>query len=147
MYKRQVAVRLHQLYQRRVDSLLLLSMIFQLDEEHLRTQSRKMFLLEEQYRIGCRSPFLYLAACRLAAEDGSVFRKMNGFIIQVYLFAEKYGILTEEMAFRAIDLAGQMKDVYKRQVRDRAWTLPMWFLISKPRDFLRKRIKLLKLAL
>ena len=107
--KESVAVRLHQLYQRRVDSLLLLSMIFQLDEEHLRTQSRKMFLLEEQYRIGCRSPFLYLAACRLAAEDGSVFRKMNGFIIQVYLFAEKYGILTEEMAFRAIDLAGQMK--------------------------------------
>ena len=107
--KEAAAVRLHQLYQRRVDSLLLLSMIFELDEENLRTQSRKMFFLEEQYRIGCRSPFLYLTACRLAAADGSAFRKMNAFTIQVYLFAKKYGILTEEMAFRAIDLAGQMK--------------------------------------
>ena len=89
-------------------------MIFELDEENLRTQSRKMFLLEEQYRIGCRSPFLYLTACRLAAADGSAFRKMNAFTIQVYLFAKKYGILTEEMAFRAIDLAGQMKGFPKR---------------------------------
>lgn len=101
--------RLHQLYQRRVDSYLLLYMIFQLDEEALRTQSRKMFLMEEQYRVGCRSPFLYLAACNLAAADGSVFRKMNHFTVQVYLFAKKYHMLTEEMAFRAVDLAGQMK--------------------------------------
>lgn len=101
--------RLYQLYQRRVDSELLLYMIFQMDGEALRTQARKMFLLEEQYRTGCRSPFLYLMACKLGAEDGSVFRKMNAFTVQVFLFAEKYGILTEEMAFRAVDLAGQMK--------------------------------------
>ena len=69
-----------------------------------------MFFLEEQYSIiGCRSPFLYLMACHLAAEDGAVFRKMNGFTIQVFLFAKKDNILTEEMAFRAADLAGQMK--------------------------------------
>ena len=54
--------RLYQLYQRRVDSELLLYMIFQMDGEALRTQARKMFLLEEQYRTGCRSPFLYLMA-------------------------------------------------------------------------------------
>lgn len=107
--KETTAVRLRQLYQRRVDSYLLLFMIFQMDEEALRTSARKMFLLEEQYRFGCRSPFLYLTACQLGASDGSVFRKMNGFTIQVYLFAKKYGILTEEMAFRAIDLAGQLK--------------------------------------
>lgn len=107
--KEKTAVRLHQLYQRRVDSCLLLYMIFELDEEVLRTQSRKVFFLEEQYRTGCRSPFLYLMACRLGASDGTVFRKMNHFTIQVYRFAQKYGILTEEMAFRAVDLAGQLK--------------------------------------
>ena len=113
-------------------------MIFEMDEEVLRTQSRKMFFLEEQYRTGSRSPFLYLMACKLGAEDGSVFRKMNHFTVQVYRFAQKYGMLTEEMAFRAVDLAGQLKrfskpvyeiltyiyekypsalvDVYKRQI-------------------------------
>lgn len=107
--KEKTAVRLHQLYQRRVDSCLLLYMIFEMDEEVLRTQSRKMFFLEEQYRTGSRSPFLYLMACKLGAEDGSVFRKMNHFTVQVYRFAQKYGMLTEEMAFRAVDLAGQLK--------------------------------------
>lgn len=101
--------RIGSLYQRRVDSYLLLAMMFELDSEGIRPQSRKMFLLEEQYRTGCRSPFLYLEACRLGAEDGAVFRKMNSFTIQVYAFARKYGFLTEEMAFRAVDLAGQMK--------------------------------------
>ena len=81
--KGKTAVRLHQLYQRRVDSCLLLYMIFEMDEEVLRTQSRKMFFLEEQYRTGSRSPFLYLMACKLGAEDGSVFRKMNHFTVQV----------------------------------------------------------------
>lgn len=107
--KEKAAVRIQQLYQRRVDSCLLLYMIFEMDEEVLKTQSRKMFFLEEQYRTGSRSPFLYLMACRLGAEDGSVFRKMNHFTVQVYRFAQKYGILTEEMAFRAVDLAGQLK--------------------------------------
>lgn len=101
--------RLRQLRQIRVDSYLLLSMLLELDAETVKTQSRTMFLLEEQYRTGCRSPFLYLKACELVAADGSVFRKMNAFTVQVYLFAEKYGIVTEEMAFRAIDLADQMK--------------------------------------
>ena len=107
--KDEVIRRRRQLRQIRVDSYLLLSMIFEMDEEAVRTQQRAMFLLEEQYRTGCRSPFLYLKACELGAADGSVFRKMNAFTIQVYLFAKKYHIITEEMAFRAIDLSGQMK--------------------------------------
>ena len=32
---------------------------------------------------------------------------MNSFTLQVYMFAKKYGVLTEEMAFRAVDLAGR----------------------------------------
>lgn len=107
--KEVTAVRLQQLHQRRSDSFLLLTMIFEMDEEALRLQAKKIFFLEEKYRIGCRSPFLYLKACQLGSEDGSVFRKINAFTIQVYLFAKKYDILTEEMAFRAADLAGQLK--------------------------------------
>lgn len=107
--RQETVQKLRQLHQRRTDSYLLLAMIFELDTEEVRPQSRKMFLLEEEYRTGCRSPFLYLEACNLAAQDGSVFRKMNSFTVQVYLFAKKYGLLTEEMAFRAVDLAGQMK--------------------------------------
>lgn len=107
--RKEVLERLRQLHQRRNDSYLLLAMIFELDSQEIRPQSRKMFLLEEEYRTGCRSPFLYLEACNLAAQDGSVFRKMNSFTLQVYMFAKKYGLLTEEMAFRAVDLAGQMK--------------------------------------
>ena len=65
--KKEVLERLRQLHQRRNDSFLLLAMIFELDTQEIRPQSRKMFLLEEEYRTGCRSPFLYLEACNLGA--------------------------------------------------------------------------------
>ena len=105
--KEAAAVRLHQLYQRRVDSLLLLSMIFELDEENLRTQSRKMFLLEEQYRIGCRSPFLYLTACRLAAADGSAFPENECFYHTGVSFAKNTGFSRKKWLFVPLTLQGR----------------------------------------
>ena len=32
-------------------------------------------------------------------------------------------------------------DVYKRQAGDRAWTAPLWFSTSRPRDFRRRAAK------
>ena len=52
--RKEVLERLRQLHQRRNDSYLLLAMIFELDSKEIRPQSRKMFLLEEEYRTGCR---------------------------------------------------------------------------------------------
>ncbi len=112
---RALAEKIWQLYRRRPDSFLLLAMVMELNQEEVRSQSGKLFYLEEQYRTGCRSPFLYLKACTMAAEDGTVFRKLNAFTIQVLRFAAKNNILTEEMAFRTVDLAGQMK-VFSRSV-------------------------------
>ena len=106
---RTLAEKIWQLYRRRPDSFLLLLMVMELNQEEVRSQSGKLFYLEEQYRTGCRSPLLYLKACGMAAQDGTVFRKLNDFTIQVLRFAAKNQILTEEMAFRAVDLAGQMK--------------------------------------
>lgn len=108
--REKMLVRLHQLYQRREDSYLLLYILLQTDGEAARTPSRKIYLLEEQYRLGCRSPFLYLEACRIAAEDGTMLRRISPFTIQVLLFAKRHGLMSEEMAFRATDLAGQMKE-------------------------------------
>lgn len=107
--RREIAEQIWQLYKRRPDSFLLLSMVMELNENEVRSQSGKMFYLEEQYRTGCRSPFLYLKACTMAAEEGTVFRKLNAFTVQVLRFAKKNEILTEEMAFRAVDLAEQVK--------------------------------------
>lgn len=107
--KEKMVIRLHQLYQRREDSFLLLYILLQTDEEAARTPSRKIYLLEEQYRMGCRSPFLYLEACRIAKDDGTMLRRMSPFTIQVLLFSMRHGLMSEEMAFRATDLAGQMK--------------------------------------
>ena len=112
--REKMVVRLHQLYQRREDSFLLLYLLLKTDSEQVRTQSKKIYLLEEQYRTGCRSPFLYLEACRIAAGDGALLRRISPFTIQVLLFAMRHDIMTEEMAFRATDLAGQMKDFSRK---------------------------------
>ena len=108
--KHKILLRMHQLYQRKEDSFLLLYILLQIDKEASRTPSRIIYLLEEQYRLGCRSPFLYLEACRIAAEDGTMLRRFGSFSLQVLRFAKKYDILNEEMAFRATDLSGQLKN-------------------------------------
>jgi hypothetical protein len=107
--KSNIVPRMHYLYQRQEDSFLLLWILMQIDEELNRTLQKKMYVLERQYEIGCRSPFLYVLACQILQQDGSLIRKLNGFYIQVLRFAKKQGMFTEEMAFRVSFLAGNRK--------------------------------------
>lgn len=85
---------------------------FVLDEnkEAFETAEEEMQFLEAQYKDGCRSPFLYLQACRLAEKDGALLRRFGGFTRQVMLFAKRHGILSEEMAFRATDLSENLRE-------------------------------------
>ena len=103
-------LRLNQLYQRKNHSFLLLYFVIYFGSKAIKTQAKKMFLLEELYRKGCRSPFLYLEACNTAAEEATLLRQINGFTIQVLLFARRYHRMTEELAFRTADLAGNVRE-------------------------------------
>lgn len=111
--RRDYLKRLHTLSQMQEDSFILLWILLQEDSEAYRTPSKKLYELETQYEIGCRSPFLYLEAFRLIKENVLLFRKINRFYIQVLFFAKKYGLLTEEIVGRTAYLSGYLKSFHQ----------------------------------
>ena len=71
--------------------------------------SRKIFLMEELFERGCTSPFLYLEAWNSICKDMSLLHRMNRFWAQVFLFAGREQMLTEELVMRLSYLSGYEK--------------------------------------
>lgn len=109
MERKEYLKRLHTLSQMQEDSFLLLWILLEEDSEAYRTPSKKLYELETQYEIGCRSPFLYLEALKMIQENVLLLRKINRFYIQVLFFARKYDLLTEEIVARTAYLSGYLK--------------------------------------
>ena len=58
---------------------------------------------------GCRSPFLYLAACRLYASQPLLLSRIGAFELQALLFGVKRGMLGRELAVRIALLSEEEK--------------------------------------
>lgn len=89
------------------DSFILLKLVFEMD--HTLSPSKKIFLMEELFERGCTSPFLYLEAWNSICADMSLLHRINGFWAQVFLFAGKEQMLTEELVMRLAYLSGYEK--------------------------------------
>ena len=89
------------------DSYILLKLVFEMDQTL--SPSRKIFLMEELFERGCTSPFLYLEAWNSICRDMSLLHRMNRFWAQVFLFAGKENMLTEELVMRLAYLSGYEK--------------------------------------
>ena len=107
--KKNISSKIRSFYNQKPDSFLLLWTLLQTDEEIKRSPSKALFMLEEQYDRGCRNPFLYLEAWQMVTEDISLLRRLSGFWVQVFLFAGKRSLLTEELSMRLAYLSGYEK--------------------------------------
>ena len=67
-------------------------------------------MLEEQFGKGCRSPFLYLEAWKIICKDMTLLHRLNSFWGQVFRFAARRNLLTEELVMRLAYLSGYEKD-------------------------------------
>ncbi len=107
--KSEVCQRLRSLYQQKRDSFALLWMLLQVDDEFLHSPSRAVFQLEQQFELGCKSPFLYLEAWRRVAGDVTLLHRVDDFWTQVFLFAAKEGLPDSELHMRFVYLCGYVK--------------------------------------
>lgn len=105
----QTARKLRSLYLQKEDSFLLFWLWSQMEDEFQTSPQKKLFALEEQYERGCRSPLLYLEAWNVIAEDITFLRRVGGLWTQVFLYAGKEGLLTEEISMRIAYLSGYEK--------------------------------------
>ena len=106
--KEQALRKVQNFQMQKEDSFILLKLVFEMDQGL--SSSRKIFLIEELFERGCTSPFLYLEAWNAICADMSLLHRMNRFWAQVFLFAGKEKMLTEELVMRLAYLSGYEKN-------------------------------------
>lgn len=107
--KKDISGKIRSFYNQKSDSFLLLWLLLQVDEEIRMSPSKALFMMEEQFDRGCHSPLLYLEAWQMVEKDISLLRRLSKFWVQVFLFAGKQKILTEELSMRLAYLSGYEK--------------------------------------
>ena len=129
----RVVDHLTQIYRRKQRSYLLLYLLMELDEEYKMSPEQCADALVHQYKLGCRSPLLYLQAYNLVLEkDINLMDRMNSFWTQVMLFAGKHELLTEEICMRIAYLSGYEK-TFSRSLYE---TLSMAYMQYPSKDTL-----------
>lgn len=108
--KEQMLKRIQNFYMQKEDSFLLFWILLQIDRAYQVTPSKAVFMMEEQFERGCRSPLLYLEAWKLLCRDMSLLHRLSRFWSQVFLYAGKEGALTEELVMRLAYLSGYEKN-------------------------------------
>ena len=61
---------------------------------------------------GCTSPLLYIEAWKMISEDVSLLHRLTPFWMQVFCYAGKHDLLTEELVMRMAYLSGYEKRFY-----------------------------------
>ncbi|MDO5135341.1 MAG: DUF5717 family protein [Eubacteriales bacterium] len=124
--KEQTLRRIRNFYMQKEDSAILLWLLLRLDPELEGFPSKALFMMEEIYEKGCKSPFLYLEAWERICKDMSLLHRMNGFWAQVFLFAARKGLLTQELSMRLAYLSGYEKRFNKSLYRALAGSYQAW---------------------
>lgn len=108
--QRQTLVKLlRRYYEDGVASDMVFYILMQMDDELLENDSLALSRLKEHFRNGCRSPYLYLAVCRLLWKSPELLRVMEDFEIQSLWFGCRRHLIAEETARQAALQALQVK--------------------------------------
>ena len=102
--------RLTGLYVQNEKSFLLQEILLHMDPELIRIPSKALYHLEEIFSKGCKNPLMYLEAWVRICMDESLLHRITPFWIQVFLFAGRRGLLTEELTMRFTYLSGYEKE-------------------------------------
>lgn len=108
--KEQALRKLQNFYMQKQDSLVLLWILLRADQSLKNTPSKALFMMEEMFDRGCQSPILYLEAWECVSSNLSLLHRLDRFWIQVFLFAGKEKLLTEELSMRLAYLTGYEKN-------------------------------------
>lgn len=108
----QAVWKLRNFYRQREDSFQLLWILFRLDSSYKNSSSAKIFAMEEIYEKGCCSPLLYQEAWNMISEEPSLLHRLTPFWMQVFCYAGRRKLLTEELVMRLAYLSGYEKKFY-----------------------------------
>ena len=104
--------RIQNFYMQKPDSFLLLWILLNMDSTYKNSPSQALFMMEEVYEKGCTSPALYQEAWNWITSDISLLHRISPFWMQVFHYAGKNKMLTEELVMRLAYLSGYEKEFH-----------------------------------
>lgn len=102
--------RLRTWQRKKQESMVILWLLFKVDEDIHRTPVKKIYYMENLYHMGCRSPLLYLEAYELIRQDIGLLKRINSFWNKVLRFIAREDLFTEEIALRTAYLSSNEKE-------------------------------------
>lgn len=108
----QALWKIQNFYMQKSDSFWLFWLLLKLDNTYKNSPSQALFVMEELYEKGCTSPLLYQEAWEWVCKDASLLHRMSPFWMQVFHYAGRRKMLTEEIVMRMAYLAGYEKNFY-----------------------------------
>ena len=100
-----------------VTSTLLFLLYMELEPRMKEDGSFRIEQMERQYDGGCRSPYLYLAACLTWEKEPMLLGRLGDFELQALNFGAKEGYVSPEVAVRAAGFFSSLKSFSKVYVR------------------------------
>ena len=116
-YINEVAEEVAKLYEKHPDDYRILWTLLYLDEDLSENHSRKIELIEEQYKRGCRSPIIYVEAYQYYVINPATLNRLDSFEVQILTWAAKNGLMNNELCRQILYICSKSKE-YNRSVLD-----------------------------
>lgn len=114
-YVRRVADKVENIYVRNTESLLLFWIRLFINEDVAYHRGRKLQTILERMKSGCSSPYIYVEAWQVLAEDPLLVRNLEPYMVRLLLWASREDVLTKDVVIRVMELIKYEKH-YSRSV-------------------------------
>ncbi len=104
-YIDEITEQVERIFTQNPDNWRIAWLLLYLSEDYSRSPSKRWVVLEEQYKLGCTSPVLYIEAWNLMFANPALLMKLEGFELQVLIYAARKGLLTKDIAEMAAFLS------------------------------------------
>lgn len=107
--RKNIVLQMQKLYQRNAAMPSLYWYLVRLDELFLKNPEKKLAFLEKQWRLGCKQNLLYMEVILTLRMCPEAAGNMDDFLMQCYIWAQRRGVITKEMAAQIAKTAMKLK--------------------------------------
>lgn len=108
-YSKRASSMIKECYDKYDDWRILWTLLF-IDEELESNPSLKLLRMKEQFNRDCKSPVMYLEACRTFNQNPGLLRVLNNFEVNVLLFGAKNKFLEDKLTDRVLSLVTAIRN-------------------------------------
>ncbi len=108
-YVDDIAEQVERIYTQNSDNWRIAWLLLYLSADYSKSPSKKWMVLEEHFKLGCISPVLYIEAFHLLAANPMLLMKLEGFDLQVLIYAMKKDLLNREIVEQIVYLSLKQK--------------------------------------